>query len=112
MMYHIDGGSATVEGQTLKPKHGMQLHAHLSTVIEANDERVRVLVLQGKPIAEPVAQHGPFVMNTTEEIYQAFSDYRRTEFGGWPWGPSDIVHPREQGRFAKMSDGREIIPPN
>ena len=50
-------------------------------------------------------------MNTVEEIYQAFSDYRRTEFGGWPWGPSDIVHPREQGRFAKMSDGREIVPP-
>ena len=112
MMYHIDGGTATVESQKLKPKYGMELHADVPTVIEAGKEDVRVLVLQGKPIAEPVSKHGPFVMNTVEEIYQAFSDYRRTEFGGWPWGPSDIVHPRAQGRFAKMSDGREILPPN
>ena len=111
MMYHISGGVATVESHQLKPTYGMELHANLPTVIEANHENVRVLILQGKPIAEPVSKHGPFVMNTVEEIYQAFSDYRRTEFGGWPWGPSDIVHPREQGRFAKMSDGREIVPP-
>ena len=111
MMYHIDGGTATVETHQLKPRYGMELHANFSTVVEANAEDVRVLILQGKPIAEPVSKHGPFVMNTVEEIYQAFSDYRRTEFGGWPWGPSDIVHPREQGRFAKMSDGREIVPP-
>ena len=43
-------------------------------------------------------------MNTVEEIYQAFSDYRRTEFGGWPWGPSDIVHPKENR--ALRQDGR------
>jgi hypothetical protein len=62
--------------------------------------------LQGRPIAEPVVQHGPFVMNTREEIYQAFADFQRTEFGGWPWGASDVVHPRDQGRFARMGDGR------
>jgi redox-sensitive bicupin YhaK (pirin superfamily) len=111
MMYHIDGGSAMVESNELKPTHGMELRADVSTILEAMEDDVRVLILQGKPIAEPVAKHGPFVMNTQEEIYQAFHDYQRTQFGGWPWGPSDIVHPREQGRFAKMGDGREIIPP-
>jgi hypothetical protein len=65
-----------------------------------------LLLLQGRPIGEPVAQYGPFVMNTQTEIQQAFADYRRTEFGGWPWGASDPVHPRDKGRFARHTDGR------
>ena len=46
-------------------------------------------------------------MNTQAEIQQAMSDYRRTEFGGWPWPRYDQVHPRTQGRFAKYIDGTE-----
>ena len=45
-------------------------------------------------------------MNTQAEIHQAFADYRRTEFGGWPWGRSDPVHPRDKGRFAQHANGR------
>lgn len=56
------------------------------------------------------AQYGPFVMNTEAEIKQAFADYRRTQFGGWPWPKNDQVHPREKGRFAKHADGREEVP--
>ena len=64
---------------------------------------------KGKPINETVAQHGPFVMNSAKEIQDAFNDYRKTKFGGWPWSRYDNVHSREIGRFAKYSDGREEI---
>jgi quercetin 2,3-dioxygenase len=73
---------------------------------------VRILILQGQPIDEPVAQHGPFVMNTRQEIIQAFTDYQSTQFGGWPWSASDVVHPRNQGRFALLSSGETVHPPS
>lgn len=68
-----------------------------------------LVLLQGKPINEPVVQYGPFVMNTDAEIRQAISDYRTTEFGGWPWPTRDHVYPRSQGRFAKYLGGKEEI---
>ena len=49
-------------------------------------------MLQGRPIGQPVAQYGPFVMNEEDEIAEAFADYRRTGFGGWPWASDDPVH--------------------
>ena len=57
-----------------------------------------------------MAQYGPFVMNTEAEIQQAFADYRRTGFGGWPWNTPDPVHGRDVGRFAHHADGREEHP--
>lgn len=75
--------------------------------VVAGDAGAEVLLLQGRPIGEPVAQHGPFVMNSAQEIRQAFLDYEKTRFGGWPW-PSDApVHARDAARFAKHADGRE-----
>ena len=44
---------------------------------EAGETGVRLLLLAGKPIGEPVVQYGPFVMNTREEIEQAIADYQR-----------------------------------
>ena len=68
-------------------------------------------MLQGRPIGEPVAQYGPFVMNDRAGIEQAFADYRATGFGGWPWPTDDPVHAaRHAGRFARRPDGREDRP--
>ena len=72
----------------------------------SGDGPCEILLLQGRPIGEPVAAYGPFVMNTREEIQRAIQDYQRTRFGGWPWASDDPVHPREEGRFARHADGR------
>ena len=67
-------------------------------------------MLQGRPIGEPVAQYGPFVMNDQAGIEQAFADYRATGFGGWPWPTDDPVHARDAGRFARHPTVGSIFP--
>lgn len=71
----------------------------------AKESRARFLLLQSKPIGEPVVQHGPFVMTSRQEILQTIADYQETEFGGWHWEESDPVHGGEIRRFARLADG-------
>lgn len=110
MLYFYKGDSIKVAGIDIAPGHAIELLADQDVIIEAAGKNAGMLFLEGKPINEPVVQHGPFVMNTAEEIHQAISDYRRTQFGGWPWDRHDHVHPREQGRFAKYPDGHVETP--
>ncbi|GAC1545166.1 MAG: pirin family protein [Acidimicrobiales bacterium] len=84
---------------------GAVLRADEPVAISAGPEGAEALILQGRPIGEPVAQYGPFVMNDRAGIEKAFADYRATGFGGWPWPTDDPVHPRDSGRFARHADG-------
>ncbi len=110
ILYFYEGSKITVAGIEIEPYHSLEMLADQPTIIENGGKDTHLLLLQGKPINEPVVQHGPFVMNTAAEIQQAFTDYRKTQFGGWPWDRYDNVHPRESGRFAKYADGKEEIP--
>ena len=111
-LYFFKGASlslADVGGslrESVPPRHGAILPATEPIVLEAGPDEVEVLVLQGRPIGEPVVQHGPFVMNTREEIQRTFLDYQRTRFGGWPWDEDGPVHGKEPTRFARHPDGR------
>ncbi len=58
-------------------------------------EPSELLMLQGRPIGETVVQDGPFVMNSADEIIQAYADYRLTHFGGWAWSSQEPTHGRK-----------------
>jgi quercetin 2,3-dioxygenase len=106
-LFFFEGSALQIDGKAIPANNAIELEAAQDVLLEAGADPVRLLLLQGKPIAEPVAQYGPFVMNTEQEIYKAYSDYRKDQFGGWPWPRSDPVHPRSLGRFARYADGKE-----
>jgi len=105
VLYIFEGGGLDIDGELVPPSHGAVVESDHAVTLTATD-RVEVLMLQGRPLGEPVAQHGPFVMNTQAEIQQAFADYQRTKFGGWPWPQDDPVHGIDPARFARHADGR------
>ena len=69
-------GSITVNGEEKVPTDHFVLFENEGETftIEANEDSV-VLILSGEPLNEPIFPHGPFVMNTREEIIQAFEDF-------------------------------------
>ena len=105
-LYFFAGASMKVGGEIVRSRSVAAVDATRSLRLECGDADAEVLLLQGRPIGQPVAQHGPFVMNTRTELQKAFQDYQRTRFGGWPWDRSDPTHGRDPGRFAKHVDGR------
>jgi hypothetical protein len=49
-------------------------------------------------------------MNSKQEIQEAFDEFNRTRFGGWPWPRYDQVHDKSKGRFALHADGKYELP--
>jgi hypothetical protein len=109
-LYFFRGDRLRLAGEEQKSHAGLELKPDREVLLENGPSESEILMLQGRPIAEPVVRHGPFVMNTRHEILQAFADFQETQFGGWPWPSDSPVHPREQGRFAIHADGRAEQP--
>ncbi|MEZ4361313.1 MAG: pirin family protein [Kofleriaceae bacterium] len=106
VLYVFAGAGLTVADRAVPVGRVAQLRSDAAVTLVNGDAPTEILMLQGRPIGEPVAQYGPFVMNTRAELQQAFTDYQRTQFGGWPWPSDDPVHARDAGRFARHVDGR------
>jgi quercetin 2,3-dioxygenase len=100
------GRTLSIDGREIPAPAAIQVRSDRALRLDATSGPVEILLLQGRPIGEPVAQYGPFVMNTRAELEQTFQDYQHTQFGGWPFGTADPVHPRDRGRFARHADGR------
>lgn len=105
-LYCFAGDDLTVASTPVGIDTAARLDPTATAPIENRGAPAQILMLQGRPIGAPVFQLGPFVMNSAEELRQAVDDYRRTQFGGWPWSRPDPVHQRSEGRFALHANGR------
>lgn len=83
-MLVVLNGDITVDGQKISPAQIARLSVDGEGVSFNASAGTRLLVLTGEPIPEPVVGHGPFVMNTREEIMTAFRDFQSGQFGGIP----------------------------
>jgi len=108
-LYYYSGQSIRIDGKEIAGSSRIKLAADQAITVVNGDSESFLLLLEAEPINEPVAQYGPFVMNTQEEIQKAFSDYRSTQFGGWPWDQEIPVNDRKTGRFARYTDGTEEL---
>ena len=75
-------GDAKINDNTEAPQDHFVMFSNdgESFTIEAENDAV-ILVLSGEPLNEPIAAHGPFVMNTHEELIEAFQDFNMGKFG-------------------------------
>lgn len=104
-LYYYMGESINIGETTIKVNYKAKLAGNEEITITNGRKESYMLVLEGEPIQEPVVQYGPFVMNTQKEIQEAFMDFQKTEFGGWPFNRYDPVHSCGDSRFAKYPDG-------
>lgn len=76
VLLHVYEGAAEVEGRPIRAGQLAVLGDGEQVALAAGGQSLRALLLAGRPLKEPVAAYGPFVMNTAEEIQQALQDYR------------------------------------
>ena len=109
-IFFYAGASVEIDGTTVGVNHRIVADAAADLSFRNGESEGFLLILEGVPINEPVVQHGPFVMNTADEIRETMQEYQRTQFGGWPWSETEVAHPRSKGRFALHADGIEDVP--
>lgn len=109
-IYFYRGDTLSIEDQVVMEYHKIGLQPENDITIKNGNKVGYLLILEGCPIGEPVVQHGPYVMNTVEEIRETMKAYQKTQFGGWPWPNHEQIHPKDKGRFALHANGNEEIP--
>ena len=77
----IEGSISVNGGDTIPVDHFVEMDKKGTSFSIEAIEGAKVLVASGEPIGEPIAAHGPFVMNTRDELVQAFNDFNDGKFG-------------------------------
>ena len=99
-LYFYKGSSLEVNSQKINFMSMIEIDDCDKIEISSVKTESYILLLQAKPINEPVVKYGPFVMNTQSEIQEAFNDYNKTQFGDWAWDDDGPVHGKEYKKFA------------
>lgn len=108
---YIFEGTATFDGNAQPASHLVDLDATRPSVItNSGEQKVRILILQARPIEAPVVMRGPFVLNTNEQMIETILRYQSDGFGGWPWPTNAHTH-GDEGRFIRYPDSRREVPP-
>lgn len=114
MLYvHGDGARVRVGSDVVESEHGFEATTGTDVSLPVVAETPsKILLLQAVEINEPLVVKGPFVMNTQEEINQAYKDYKATRFG-WDekWDTTAPIYGPDEGRFANFGDGNKVHPP-
>ena len=103
-LYFYRGGSIRIDDTNIEAPSSIKLVGDEEIKVVNGNEESYLILMEGEPINEPVVSQGPFVMNTEDEIKQAYEDYKKTQFGGWPYDRNDPVNPKDKGRFAKYDE--------
>ncbi len=79
---YVYRGEVQIDGQSVASQRMAVLgnDSEADGVVIQAEKPARALLIAGVPLNEPIAQHGPFVMNTTQELYQAVADFQAGKF--------------------------------
>jgi len=99
-LFFFKGSTMTLGGEHVEARSAIEVDCTRPIELTNGSVEAEILLLQGRPINEPIIQHGPFVMNSLDEVRRAYADYRDTRFGHWTWPTSDPDHGSVRGRFA------------
>ena len=87
VFFYVVAGAPSANGTPIKPHHLATFTPYGDTITVTTEAPATILYGHADPIGEPVVSHGPFVMNTREEIVQAIDDYNAGLFGKPPVVP-------------------------
>ena len=104
-LYFFMGYAMSIDGQGVGQHAAFELQAGQAVTLINGDQSAECLLLEGRPINEPVAQHRS-VVNTRPELQQAHDQYRRTRFGRWPFADHAPVSGPERVCFWRHVDRR------
>ena len=108
-IFFYKGNTIEIDSKIITSDSCIEVRPEQDVEIKNGDSNTFLLILEGKPMREPVVQHGPFVANSPEEIREVMREYGKTQFGGWPWQETEMAHAKSRGRFALHSNGKEEI---
>jgi len=99
-LFFFRGSALNIDGESVEARSAIEVDCTGHIQLTNGSTESEILLLQGRPINEPIVQHGPFVMDSLDGVRRAYADYRETRFGHWAWLSNEPDHGSVIGRFS------------